>query len=157
MKRVIDMARAMKGEETRKDMQELQALRPMMEGLSPDQIDPQIKARAMELTTSLMLSDYSPLGVIVAPVLENMDDYEDLLHMLDANEVIQLQEAVQSMATVRPSREVDPTALDIGQCLGLVQIPPDMLDNLTVSQANFFVDRINAERKAIEAMQRGTK
>lgn len=157
MKRVIDMARAMKGEETRRDMQELQALRPMMEGLSPDEIDPQIKARAMELTTTLMLSDYSPLGVIVSPVLENMDDYEDLLHMLDTTEVVQLQEAVQAMATVRPSREVDATALDIGERLGLLKLPEDMLDNLTVSQANFFVDRINAERKAIEAMQRGTK
>lgn len=154
MQRVLQMARIQARPKTQQLLAELQSLRPFMEGLSEDEIDEETKTRAMEITLELMLTDLSPLGVIVVPTLQSMEDYEDLLAMLTAEERVCLQQAVTDMASVRPAREVDPTPLEIAERLGIKVIPDDMAENLTVSQAEYYVDRVNRERKAIEAMQR---
>lgn len=154
MQRVIQMARLEARPRTQALLAELEGLRPFMEGLEPEEIDEETRERAMQITLELMLTDLSPLGVITVPVLQTMEDYDDLLAMLTVEERVILQNAVSEMASVRPSREVDSTPLEIAERLGINVIPDDMVENLTVSQAEYYVQRINKERKAIEALQR---
>lgn len=157
MQRIIEASRKAHGPRTRALLNELANLRPFMEGLPEEEIDQETRERAMDLTHQLMLQDLAPLGVIVTPELNTIEDYDDLLRMLTPQERIALQEAVAEMASVRPASEIDTTPLEIAERLGINEIPEDMIKNLTVSQAEFFINRITEERKAIERMQRGNR
>lgn len=157
MQRVIESSRKAHGPRVRALLDELANLRPFIEGLAEDEIDPETRERAMEITHQLMLMDLAPLGVIVTPELYTIDDYDDLLLMLTPDERILLQEAVAEMARVRPASEIDSTPLEIAERLGMHEIPDDMVKNLTVSQAEYFATRINEERRSIERLQRGMR
>ena len=153
MQRLVEAARRARGPRVRALLDELNALRPFMEGLKEDEIDQETRDRAMDLAHQLMLQDLAPLAVIEAPELTCTEDYDDLLRMLTPEERITLQEAVTEMARVRPPEEVDATALDVAERLGVQVVPEDMIDAMTVSQAEYWVARINEERRALRRMQ----
>lgn len=153
MHRVIQEARLEAKPKTRELLDELDSLRPFMDGLPIEEIDEQTKTRAAEIVRLLQLSDISALGVIVVPTLECIEDYDDLLSVLTPEEQIIVQKTVSEMATITPSRMVDSTPLEIAEKLGIEVVPEDTVYFLTVSQSEYFVEKINAERKAIERLQ----
>ncbi len=154
MQRIVEASRKAHGPRIRALLDELRTLRPFIDGIPEDEIDPKTRERAMDIAHQLMLSDMAPLAVIVSPELRTMDDYDDLLSTLDAHDMALLQDAVTEMSSVRPSSQVDGTPLDIAERLGMQVIPEDMIENLTVSQAEYFAARIAEERKAIERLRR---
>lgn len=154
MHRVIQEARLMAKPKTKELLDELDSLRPFMEGLPPEEIDEDTKRRAGEIVRLLQLSDISALGVIVVPTLECIEDYDDLLSLLTVEEQIVVQKTVSEMASITPAREVDTTPLEIAEKLGIDVVPEDTVYFLTVSQSEYFVNKINSERKAIERLQR---
>ena len=154
MYRVIQEARLSAKPKTKELLDELDSLRPFMDGLPPEEIDEKTRRRAGEIVRLLQLSDISALGVIVVPTLECIEDYDDLLSLLSVEEQIIVQKTVSEMASITPSRQVDTTPLEIAEKLGIDVIPEDTVYFLTVSQSEYFVNKINSERKAIERLQR---
>lgn len=152
MKRIIDSARYHIYPTAREMEQELQELRPYFDGIPIEDVDPEAKDRVQELYEQLRLTDMYALGVIVAPALACMDDYEQLFEMLNEAERAQLAAAVRELATVCPVNRVDSTADEIARSNGLRIMDPDMLEMMTVSQANFYLDRIRQENRNIERM-----
>lgn len=105
-----------------------------------------------EIAAQLQVTDMSAMGVIVAPAMGTMEDVEELYESLTDAERIQLSLAIRDLSRPIPPERVDATALEIERANGLVRMDQDMLDMLTVSQAAFWVDRINKENKRTEEM-----
>ena len=105
-----------------------------------------------EISLQLQVTDMDALGVIVAPALADMEDYERLYESLDEGERIQLSLAVRSLARPIPPDRIDSTQLEIERANGITRMDDDMLDMLTVSQAAYWVDRINKENRRTEEM-----
>ena len=154
MQRVITMEREANRPKVAKLLKELEELRPFFDGLPEEEVDADVKSRAMTIVHTLMLTDLSPLGVITVPVLQTMEDYDALLEMLTPEEVNTVQRTVTEMASVTPASRIDSTALEIADKLGINVVPDDMVHFLTVSQADYYIDRINQERVAIDRMRR---
>ena len=153
MQRVLQEARLTGHESLQRLIGELDGLRPFIEEGNPD-ADPEDLKRAMDIAHELMMSDLSPLGVIVMPEIRTMEEYDDLLAMLTPEEQATLHNAVTEMSLTRPVSQVDETPLAIAERLGIRVVPDDMVDNLTVSQSAYFTEKINAEAKAIQRMRR---
>lgn len=115
---------------------------------------PQAQERIQELAVALACTEPSPLGVIVEPRLSSMDDYEELYEKLTEEERVALLTAVMEMSRIVDADDVDPVPEVIAERAGLKLITQDMIENLTVSQASYWMSRINAERTAIERMRR---
>lgn len=115
---------------------------------------PKAQERIQELAVALACTEPSPLGVIVEPRLSSMDDYEELYEKLTEEERVALLTAVMEMSRIVDADDVDPVPEVIAERAGLKLITQDMIENLTVSQASYWMSRINAERTAIERMRR---
>ena len=102
------------------------------------------------LPAALLVARRSPR--VVAPALADMEDYESLYESLDEGERMQLSLAVESLSRPIPPDRVDATSLEIERANGIVRMDEDMLDMLTVSQAAFWIDRINKENRRTEEM-----
>lgn len=152
LRRVIDMASAKLYPERARMLQEAQMLRPYFDGIPPEDVEPDARRRMEEISLQLQVTDMDALGVIVAPALADMEDYERLYESLDEGERIQLSLAVRSLAKPIPPDYVDSTQLEIERANGITRMDDDMLDMLTVSQAAYWVDRINKENRRTEEM-----
>ena len=152
MKRIIDSARYHIYPTAREMEQELMEMRGYFDGISLEDAEPEARARIEELYQQLRLTDMYALGVIVAPALASMDDYEELLERLDEREQAQLAVAVRELSSIIPPKNIDGTVMEIAKANGLKVVDSDMLEELTVSQASFYLDRIRKENAAIERM-----
>jgi hypothetical protein len=110
--------------------------------------------RMSELATALVMSDPAPLGVIVSPSLASMDDYEELYTLLNAQERDRLITAVAEMTRVASADEIDPIPEMVAERMGLKLVTKDMIEHMTVSQAEYWYSRIQAEKTVIERMYR---
>lgn len=149
--RVIELARIKmypRLMEMYQEIQELQAVPKGAEGFDNAQ------ERMSSLATALVMSDPAPLGVIVSPSLASMDDYEDLYEMLTPQERDRLVSAVAEMTKVASADEVDPIPEMVAERMGLKLVSKDMIEHMTVSQAEYWYSRIQAEKTAIERMYR---
>lgn len=152
MQRILQEARLTSHPSVQKLIAELDTLRPFID--NNPQADPRDLQRAMEIAHELMMSDLSPLGVVVVPEIRTMEEYDALLAMLTTEEQARLHNAVTELSITRPVSEVDDTPLVIAERLGIEVVPEDMIANLTVSQAAYFSEKISNEAKAIERMGR---
>lgn len=123
-------------------------------------LDPQTATEAelaefLRLDRQLAMSDMTALGVVVAPMLTDMDDYEDLYDRLDDVDRLRLTTAVRALASPLDPSKVDGTAEAIAQRFGIQLVDRETVEGLTVSQAAYLVDRIVKEARAIDR-QRGT-
>ena len=112
-------------------------------------------AEFLRLDRQLAMSDMTALGVIVAPVLTGMEDYEELYEKLDDVDRLRLTTAVRALASPLDPSKVDGTAEAIAQRYGIQLVDRETVEELTVSQAAYLVDRIVKEARAIDR-QRGT-
>lgn len=151
MQRILDLARAKiypRMTEMKSEIMHLQEIPEVSEEYHKAQ------DRINEYAVALACTDPSPLGVIVEPRLASMDDFEELYRKLSEDERVALLTAVIEMSRVIDADDVDPVPEVIAERAGLKLITEDMIENLTVSQANYWLGRINAERVAIERMRR---
>lgn len=155
MKRIIDAVRHQLYPRTMELEQEARDLAPYFEGVDPAAYDAGAVQRLREIEAELRVTDMSALGVIEAPLLANMDDYEILLRQLTEDEQQTLAVAVRALSAIKPPEHVDSTAMTIAQRYGLVLMDEDMLRMLTVSQAAFLMDRINKENQEIMRLRSG--
>lgn len=140
-------------------MGELQAIIPKVDGIPVADVPPDVAERVRQIQYELAYSNCSALGVIEAPAILTMEDYDDLVKMLTEEERSKLFLLVNTLASVRPVNEVDTTDLVIAERYGLQIIDETMFGQMTVSQANFWRSRINSEneqmRREREAMMHG--
>ena len=133
---------------------EARSLLPYFDGVPEGQVPPEKKERFQRIAHELMLTDMSAMGVIVAPCLGCMDDYERLYESLTPDEQVRLATAVQTLSVPVPPGRVDPTALEVANANGLKLMGEDMLRLMTVSQAAFWTDRLNRESRRAEELAR---
>ena len=134
MKRVIDAARYALFPDMRDMEQELALLAPGLKGIPVEQWEPEVRTRVEEIAHYKQIHDMDALGVIVSPVLTDMEDYEELLEELTEDERMALALAVRELAAPRPPSQVDATALELAEKYGIELVDADLLENLTVSQ-----------------------
>lgn len=154
MHRMIEAARHAIYPETARMEKEARELLPYFQGIPEDEVDPEAKKRLMELSSQLQLTDMGALGVVVAPALASMEDYEALYESLDEKERLQLATAVRELSTPIPPERVDAAPLEIAKANGIRLMTEEELECLTVSQAAFWCDRIAQEARRTEAAMR---
>lgn len=152
LRRIIDAVQAKLYPRRAELEREAVMLLPYFEGIPEEDVDPDARRRMEEIAAQLQVTDMSAMGVIVAPAMGTMEDVEELYESLTDSERIQLSLAIRDLSRPIPPERVDATALEIERANGLVRMDQDMLDMLTVSQAAFWVDRINKENKRTEEM-----
>ena len=92
------------------------------------------------------------MGVIVSPSVGTMDDVNEIYDSLTENEADALAVIIQMLSSVTPTKSIDATALEIAKANGLELVDRELLDLMTVNQANFFIDRIRQENERIRQM-----
>lgn len=147
--RVIELARVKMYPRLMDMYQEIQELQAIPQGCAGYD---EAQERMSALATALVMSDPAPLGVIVSPSLANMDDFEDLYEMLTTQERDRLITAVSEMTRIASADEVDPIPEMVAERMGLKLVTKDMVEHMTVSQAEYWFSRIQAEKTAIERM-----
>lgn len=152
LRRIIDAVQAKLYPRRAELEREAVLLLPYFEGIPEEDVDPDARRRMEEIAAQLQVTDMSAMGVIVAPAMGTMEDVEELYESLTDAERIQLSLAIRDLSRPIPPERVDATALEIERANGLVRMDQDMLDMLTVSQAAFWVDRINKENRRTEEM-----
>jgi hypothetical protein len=152
LRRIIDAVQAKLYPRRAELEREAVMLLPYFEGIPEEDVDPDARRRMEEIAAQLQVTDMSAMGVIVAPAMGTMEDVEELYDSLTDAERIQLSLAIRDLSRPIPPERVDATALEIERANGLVRMDQEMLDMLTVSQAAFWVDRINKENRRTEEM-----
>lgn len=147
--RVIELARVKMYPRLMEMYQEIQELQAIPQGCAGYD---EAQERMSALATALVMSDPAPLGVIVSPSLASMDDFEDLYEMLTTQERDRLITAVSEMTRIASADEVDPIPEMVAERMGLKLVTKDMVEHMTVSQAEYWYSRIQAEKTAIERM-----
>jgi hypothetical protein len=147
--RVIELARVKMYPRLMEMYQEIQELQAIPQGCAGYD---EAQERMSALATALVMSDPAPLGVIVSPSLASMDDFEDLYEMLTTQERDRLITAVSEMTRIASADEVDPIPEMVAERMGLKLVTKDMVEHMTVSQAEYWFSRIQAEKTAIERM-----
>lgn len=151
IQRILDLARVKLYPKLESIKQELACLQGIVEGSEGYE---EAQERIQSLAVALACTDPAPLGVIVEPRLSSMDDYEELYESLEESERAALLTAVIEMTRIIDADEVDSVPEIIAERSGLKLVTPDMIENLTVSQASYWMSRIRAENAAIERMRR---
>ena len=154
MKRVIDDARNRIYPSVGRMMKEVEDLRPYFDGIPEEDWKEEPRKRMEELYNLLRVTDMYALGVIVSPPVASMDDVEELYGRLDETERTQMMVIVQALSSVTPADTIDSTALEIAKANGLQMLDADMMENLTISQANFYIKRIEQENERIRQLTR---
>lgn len=152
LRRIIDAVQAKLYPRRAELEREAVMLLPYFEGIPEEDVDPDARRRMEEIAAQLQVTDMSAMGVIVAPAMGTMEDVEELYESLTDAERIQLSLAIRDLSRPIPPERVDATALEIERANELVRMDQEMLDMLTVSQAAFWVDRINKENRRTEEM-----
>lgn len=154
LRRIIDAVQAKLYPKRAELEREAVAMLPYFQGIPEEDVDPDAMKRMQEITAQLQVTDMSAMGVIVAPAIGTMEDVEELYESLTETERIQLSLAIRDLSAPIPPERVDATALEIERASGIQRMDGDMLDMLTVSQAAFWIDRINKENRRAEEMAR---
>jgi hypothetical protein len=94
-------------------------------------------------------------GVIVHPTINSLDDYNSLYAMLTEQEQPVLQELVNLLSVPADPDSYDDTAFNIAERHGVRMVDKEIIENLTVSQAQFFAKRIERENLDIERRMKG--
>lgn len=152
LKRVIDSAMAHIYPDRPAMVREASDIAYGLQDLPPEEYPEDDARRMTELSHTLAITDMSALGVIVAPALASMDDYETLYESLTEREQITLSMAVNHLSTVRRPSTVDSTVMEIAKAHGMKLMTPEMLELMTVSQAAYYVKRIEQENRAVQRM-----
>lgn len=154
LKRRIDATRYIVWPKLREMEREVSDLAEGLMDLSQDQWDPEAVRRINELRVQISMHDMTALGVIVAPCLADMDEYEDLYSQLTEDEQSTLDILIQELGAVRDPSEVDSTMEVIAQQYGVRLMTEEELEMMTVSQYAYHVSRIAREREAIDRRER---
>lgn len=152
VRRIVDMAQGKIYPERLQLEAEARSLLPYFDGIPEDQVNADARKRFEEITYTLMVTDMSAMGVIVAPALGSMDEYERLYESLTPEEQVQLASAVRDLSTPLPPERVDSTPLEIANANGLTLMDEEMLHLLTISQAAYWSDRLAREARKAEAL-----
>ena len=152
MKRIIDDARIHIYPSVRELLNEAEYLRPYFEGIPEEDQQEDKRKRMEEIYHLLRSTDMTALGVIVEPPVATMDDVNEIYDRLQPEEAETLSICIQALASVRS--DVDSTAMEIAKANGLELVDREILDLMTVSQASYFIDRINKENERIRQMTR---
>ena len=154
MKRVIDDARNHIYPSVAGMLKEVERLRPYFDGIPEEDWKEEPRQRMEELYELLRVTDMYALGVIVSPPVATMDDVEDIYQRLNETERTQFSLIVQAMASITSFDKVDSTPLEIAKANGLQLMDTEMLEQLTVSQASYYIKRIEQENERIRQMTR---
>ena len=149
MKRIIDEARIHIYPRTKELLEEADRLRPYIDGIPEDQWLADKVERLKAIYMELRVTDMYALGVIVSPQVGTMEDVEEMYSMLNEDEAQRLALCVQALSTITPIEDIDGTALEIAKANGLELMTKEMLDLMTVSQANYYIKRIEQENERI--------
>lgn len=152
MKRIIDDARLHIYPSTKDLLAEAEFLRPYFEGIPIEDQQPDKVQRMEEIYHALRSTDMTALGVIVEPPVATMDDVNEIYERLKPEEAETLSVCIQALASVRS--DIDSTAFEIAKANGLELVDREILDLMTVSQASYFIDRINKENERIRQITR---
>lgn len=155
MKRIIDTVRHELYPCTAELEQRARDLLPYFDGVDREAWPEDKLRELMDIERELQVTDMYALGVIEAPLLGSMDDYDALLDMLTEDERQQLAVAVRALSSIKAPSHVDGTAMDIAQRYGMTVMNDDMLELMTVSQANYLMDRIAKENREIMRLRGG--
>ena len=154
MKKVIDEARMNIYPSTKDLLREAEFLRPYFEGIPEEDRQPDKVQRMNEIYHILRVTDMYALGVIVSPQCGTMDDVQEIYDRLTEDEGERLSLCIQALSSITPTKDIDTTALEIAKANGLNLVDKELLDNLTVSQAAFFINRIEQENERIRQLTR---
>lgn len=155
LKRIIDTVRRELYPSVHDLEQRARDLMPYFDGIPQDQWPQDKVGELQDIERQLQVTDMYALGVIEAPLLATMDDYDTLVEMLTDDERQQLAVAVRALSQVKPPDHVDGTAMDIAQRYGMRVMDEDMLRLMTVSQANYLISRIERENREIMRLRTG--
>lgn len=122
--------------------------------LPQEKWDPEAVRRINELRVEIGMRDMTALGVIVAPCLADMDDYELLYAQLTEDEQCTLDILVQELGSIRDPSTVDSSMEAIAERYGVRLMTEDELEMMTVSQYAYHISRIARERDAVERRER---
>ena len=154
LKRRIDATRYVLYPKLREMEREVADLAEGLRGVPPEDWPHEAVQRIDELRIQISMRDMSALGVIVAPLLADMDEYEALYESLAESERLTLDLAVQELARPRDPSEVDATADILARHEGIRLMTEEELEMMTVSQAAYHISRINAEAREIQRRER---
>jgi hypothetical protein len=152
MKRIIDDARANIYPRTKELLEEAERLRPYIDGIPQDQWIPEKVERLKAIYLELRVTDMYALGVILSPQVGTMEDVMEMYSMLTEDEGEKLALCIQALSTITPAEDIDGTALEIAKANGLELLTKEMLDLMTVSQANYYMRRIEQENERIRQL-----
>jgi len=133
-----------------------QELHDLTDGISENEMMvPEVSDKIKDLTSKLrIITQMYALGVIESPHLNDMDDLNDLYATLNENERNTLDMLIQELTNVTASSLIDDTALVIADKYNIQLVSKEMLEQLTVSQADFLIRRINAENEQISELMK---
>ena len=133
---------------------EISDLAEGLRDLPQDQWDMDAVRRINELRVQVSMHDMTALGVIVAPCLADMDEFESLYSSLTEDEQMTLDILVQELGRIRDPKEVDGMPEIIAKEYGVRLMTEEELEMMTVSQYAYHISRIAAEREAIARRER---
>ena len=149
MKRIIDEARLKIYPNVAELLEKVEDLNPYFIGMPEEDWIPEKVNELQVLYEQLRVTDMYILGVVEEPRLATMEDADALYQSLTETEREQLMVCVQALSSSVQPETVDTVAMEIAQANGLQIIDPLMMELLTVSQANFYMNRIKQENERI--------
>jgi|GEM_PF-6879092 hypothetical protein len=106
----------------------------------------ELKQKSIELTALLMPANrLDLLGVLVWPRVTCDEDADRLYSLLTTDESADLDELMAELSKSVDPADIDGTVLDLADRYHVDYVDRELLDNLTVQQANYLIGRINAE------------
>ena len=153
MQRLLDNIRQAEFPEEARIHARLRDIRSGIDGLDDDQIPEEIVKEIGDLYIKLKpIQDYSALGVIIAPRIWCIDDYYDLYAKLSEEEQDKLEILIAELSSVNGLENVDDTAMNIAEKHNVPLIDMELIDCMTIRQAEFLARRIRREQDDIERM-----
>lgn len=130
------------------DIQRMQDIRAGIDDINklPDELKEEIQGLASRISYA---TRWYLLGVMISPVIYDDEDIDRLYQMLSDEECFNLDNLLSEMIRVADPCEIDDTALVIAEKYNVAMVDKSMLENITVSQANYFVTRINMENEEL--------
>lgn len=137
------------------DIQRMQDIRAGVDDIS--QLPEELKHEIIELASRIAYATrWYLLGVMISPILYDDEDIDRLYEILSEEEGSNLDNLLSEMIRIADPREIDDTALAIAEKYNVTMVDKSMLEDITVSQANYFVTRINMESEELaKAFKRG--
>lgn len=158
MKRLLDNIIDVEYPDYRKQIAEQKDALEGMINLDPAQIPQEAVDKLEELSALVApVQRWYACGVITEPTVNTPEMYDNLCELLSEEETLELDEIVALLAFPRPADSIDDTALNIAERFNVKMVTLDIINNLTVTQANYFASRIEQENQDIERTMRGRR